>query len=205
MTMQQWMMFLEMVDEKAQLSDQELIICTKVIMFQIRATKASYVNAIKDDMAKLIQKASMSQARGNLRIENWSLRLTIGGFLPLIKSLGTVAVFTNAVEDMIELHATKVPSWHIYVIVYRNGVLAVYDPSFIPGTSTLISCTGVPLLKAVVKAFRAEKAHHKHMEIWFGGGGNDGRNCQEMTRKWIEEEIIIKNGKDVDNWNNREG
>ncbi|RPB04358.1 hypothetical protein L873DRAFT_1786195 [Choiromyces venosus 120613-1] len=156
-------------------------------------------------MAKSIQKGSMSQARGNSRIENWSLELTIGGFLPLIKSLGTVAVFTNAVEDMVELHTAKVPSWYIYAIVYRNGVLAVYDPSFIPGTSMLISCTRVPLLKAVVKAFRAGKARRKLMEIWFGGGGNDGRNCQEMTRKWIEEEIIIKNGKDLDNWNNREG
>ena len=61
------------------------------------------------------------------------------------------------------------------------------------------------MVKELVKAFKGSGTNRTLNELWFGGGGNDGTRCQEMTRNWIENEVWLKGGRDLGNWNQREG
>ena len=61
------------------------------------------------------------------------------------------------------------------------------------------------MAKELVKALKGKKANHKVTELWFGGGGNNGRDCQEMTRSWIQRGVSYKKGKGFGNWGRRKG
>ncbi|RPB00681.1 hypothetical protein L873DRAFT_1896321 [Choiromyces venosus 120613-1] len=205
MTTQQWMHFLQFLKEVSLTFEQKLIICPKLTMFGSSESKRLLVQTARNEVATAILNGVLTPDEGNALIEDWVQGLTIGGFLPMIRSCGILAVFTNALGNAIEQQSQDSVSWHTYVIFYKNGVLAVYDPSFTPGTTHFDSCNGVSLVKGLVKAFRGRSTNRRVTEIWFGGGCNDGTNCQEMTRRWIEQEIVINEGADLGNWDRREG
>jgi len=111
----------------------------------------------------------------------------------------------NPLGNAIKQQSEERISWHTYAVYYKDGILAVYDPSFIAGIKRFDSCSGIPLAKELVKILRSKGSNHKLREIWLGGGGNNGLRCQEMTRKWIEHEVVVKRGVDLGNWDKRVG
>jgi len=90
-------------------------------------------------------------------------------------------------------------SWHTYAVYYTDGMLGVYNPSFIVGIKRFDSCSDIPLAKELVKILSSKGSNHKLREIWLGGGGNNGLRCQEMTRKSIEHKVVVKRGVDLGN------
>jgi hypothetical protein len=123
----------------------------------------------------------------------------------MIRSYGILAVFTNPLGNAVQQKSEDIISWHTYAIFYRNRILGIYDPSFIPGTSHFHSCTGISLVRHLVSSLHGGSKSRKVSEIWIGGGGNDGTQCQEMTRQWVENEVSIQNGNNLGNWDKREG
>ena len=204
-TSHEWMTFLLNVKEIASSSNHQVNICPMIVMFRSAESKRLYVQATKKDAKTAIETGESTAAEEDIMIENYSQGLTIGRFLSLIRSSGTLAIFTNAVGNAVQQQAEKVLYWHTYAVFYRNGILAVYDPNFIRGTETFHSCTGVPLVKQLVEALRGKRTNRKVTEIWFGGGGNRSTRCQEMTRKWVEWEIGVKDGANLGNWEKRKG
>jgi len=174
-------------------------------MFKDNKLKQAYVRAAKIDAGRSVESGKFTPLQGDNLIRGWEEGLTIASFLREIRSSGILAVFTNVLGNAIEQQAESIASWHTYAIYYENSVLAVYDPSYILGTDRHKACTGVALLKELVKAFKARATTRTLSEIWFGGGGNDGVSCQEMTRDWVENEIIFKRGRDLGNWDQLDG
>jgi len=122
-----------------------------------------------------------------------------------MRSTGTLAVFSNAIGNAIDQQSERVVSWHTYAIFYKDGILAIYDPGFIPRTDRFDSCTNIALAKALVKSLKGKGTNRRITEIWIGGGGNKGTRCQEMTRKWLEQEINIAKGEELGDWKERAG
>ncbi|KAG0127540.1 hypothetical protein HOY82DRAFT_541894 [Tuber indicum] len=205
-TTEDWIRFLKVLTDTAEGFEQKLIICPKLTMFQSSQSKKFFMQIAKPKAAILLLKGTITEEERDVLIEDWTKGLTISGFLPMIRNCGILAVFKNPLGNAIEQQSGDVISWHTYAIFYKDRVLGVYDPSFNPQTEMFHSCTGVPLVKGLVKAFRGKGTTRKISEIWFGGGGGDGEtDSQEMTRRWIEEEIVVQRGANLGNWDQREG
>lgn len=54
-------------------------------------------------------------------------------------------------------------------------------------------------LKELIKTLKGTGTTKTLTEIWFEGGGNDRVSCQEMTRDRVENEVYIKEGRDLGN------
>jgi len=199
------MQFLQTMDQVATPDGIRIKICPKLTMYLNGQSRQLYVRAVQETAARKISVGVWTQVAGDAVIANCSLGMPIGTFLPLIQSYGTLAIFTNAIDNASEQQSKCVTSWHTYAIFHRDGVLGVYDPSYIPGTRIFDSCTRIPLLKHLVKTLRGTATNRTITEIWIGGGGNNGRECQEMTRKWVAHEIGDSMGLDLGNWEEREG
>lgn len=204
-TTQEWMSFLTAIGEISDPINSELIVCPNLTMFRTNQIKQSYVQTAKRDANIDVECGKLTPLQGDAEIRAWEDGYTIGTFLREIRSSGIIAVFTNALGNTIQQQKKQIPLWHAYAIHYEYGILAVYDPSYIPGNQSLKACTGVPLVKELIKALKGTGSPRTLNEVWFGGGGNDGLRCQEMTRAWVENEVYFKRGKELGNWKEREG
>ena len=149
-------------------------------MFESTKSKEMWVQTVKKERDVKVQKGELTVQGGDDLVEGYSKGITLTSFLTKIRSDGTVAVFINVLGNAAEQSKAQKEGtvyWHAYAIFYERGVLAVYDPSFDQGNKDLHSCTGVTLAKELVKALKGKKANHKVTEVWFGGGGNNGRDC----------------------------
>jgi len=204
-TTQQWMDFLRTIDETAQNLDERITICQQLVIYSTLPVKTMWVDTAKAEAAADIAKGEITTVEAAAHIAGWSEGLTLSGFHKVVRSFGTLAVFTNTVGNAVEQQFEKRISWHVYAIYYKDGVLGIYDPSLAPSTERLASCNGITLAKALVKSLKGKGSNRKLTEVWCGGGGHDGTKCQEMTRKWIVEEIVTKGGVDLGNWDQRDG
>jgi len=206
-TTQHWMQFLQTMDQVATPDGIRIKICPKLTMYRNRQSRQLYVRDVQGRAARKISLGVWTQVAGDATIANWSLGMPIGTFLPLIRSYasGSLAIFTNAIDNASEQQSKCVTSWHTYAIFYRDGVLGVYDPSYIHGTRIFDLGTRISLLKHLVKALHGTATNHTITEIWIGGGGNNSRECQEMTRKWVAHEIGDRMGLDLGNREEWEG
>jgi len=204
-TTQEWLKFLEHMTDMSSNFDPKLLIVPKLTMFHTRVSKNLWIDAATMEGDEALLTGEWDKKEQKSYIQNWSLGLTLSGFLWEMRSYGTLAVFTNTMGGAVEAQSQKVMDWHIYAVFYKGGILAVYDPNFVAGTEKLDTCTGVPLLKGLIRALCANSATRKVTQVWFGGGTNQGIHCQEMTRAWIEDEIVAKRGGELGIWENREG
>jgi len=204
-TTQQWMKFLKKMDEVSSTFQHSPKICSKVTMFRSAVSKRLWVQVGKTETSNGEETGKMTSDEAAALIASWTQGLTIGSFLKLIQKSGVMAIFTNPLGNAVEQQAEKVVSWHTYVIYFQDGILGVYDPNFTADTTRFDACRGVPLVKELVKALRGRGTNRRITEVWFGGGGNRGTRCQEMTRKWIEYELVIPRGEDLGKWNGRKG
>jgi len=200
-----WIQFLNKMAEIATGFEQELIICQQPTMFQTAESKRLWVQAATKEAAEGIEEGTWSEEEGDAYIENYEKGLTLGTFKPMVRNSGIIAVFTNALGNAIEQQSEKIVNWHTYAIFYQNRILAIYDPNMDATSARLDSCQGIPLVKGLVKAFRVKGSGRKVEEVWIGGGGNRKVSCQEMTRKWIAEEISGGRGVGLGDWSQREG
>ena len=82
--------------------------------------------------------------------------------------------------------------WHSRAIFYHKRVLTIDDSSLLLECKIFDSCTGIQLIKLVIKTLHNTATNHTITEIWIAEGGNDGKMCQEMTKQWIFDEIEAK-------------
>lgn len=204
-TTQEWMSFLTTMSEISLPINPDLVLCPNLTMFKNNTLKQSYVRAAEREAHIGVESGDLTPLQGDAHIRGWEEGYSIATFLREVRSTGILAVFTNAMGNAIEQQREEIATWHAYAIYYEHGVLAVYDPSYIPGTASLKSCIGIPLLKELVKALKGNGSRRTLREVWLGGGGNDGVSCQEMTRDWVENELYFKRGQDLGNWNECKG
>jgi len=174
-------------------------------MFRSAVSKRLWVQIAKSETAAGEEKGELTPEEGAALIASWTQGLTVGGFLKFVRKGGILAVFTNPLGNAVQQQSEKVVVWHTYALYFQDGILGVYDPNFVTGTQTLDACCGVPLVKELVKAFRGRGTNRKITEVWFGGGGNQGKRGQEMTRKWIKYELASRKGEDLGKWEGRKG
>lgn len=204
-TASEWFKFLDHMTYLSSSFNPKPLILSKLTMFQTGASKNLWVDAAIKEGNEALVKGHWTKEERESYIENWTLGLTLTGFLHKMRSSGTLAVFTNAMGNAVGAQSQNVMDWHTYAVYYKGGILAVYDPSFVIGINKLDMCTGVSLLKALVRALRAKGMTRKITELWFGGGTNQGEHCQEVTRAWIEEQIVGKEGAELGKWEKQEG
>jgi len=205
MTTQRWMTFLMTLQETSNTFEPPLILCWKLTMFSNTNSKRLWVQKAQEEAVADLEDGRLTQAQSAASVESWALGLTIGGFLPLLQNTGILAIFTNALGNAVQQQAEKPVAWHTYAIHFQHGILAIYDPNFVPGTQRLSACQGIPLAKELVKALKGKRSNRRLHEVWVGGGGNRRVSCQEMTRRWVEDEIIIKRGADLGAWERQAG
>ena len=148
---------------------------------------------------------TMSEEGGASYVQSWTEGSALSTFQTMMRSSGTLAVFTNALGNAVEQQGEKIVDYHTYAIFSQAGILGIFDPSFQSGVETFDGCTEIALAKALVKSLKAKGSKRKIQEVWIGGGGNKGTRCQEMTRKWLEEEIQVHRGSKLGNWQERAG
>ena len=206
---QEWVLFLKEMNELATAVDTSItdkfILCGMPTLYSNGKSKKLWLDAVKRDISIAQAKGLSTAEEGEIEFANWSMGMTIGGFLKANRSFGTLAIFTNALGDVIEQQAAEVTNWHTYAIFYRNGILGIYDPSLIPGVEVLDDCLGISLAHNLIRSLRGSKSNRTITEVWIGGGGNNGEECQEMTRNWVEHEVCVRGGHDLGNWGQRNG
>jgi len=203
------MQFLQQIKEISSTFERQPKICPKLTMFRSMSSKKLWVGAAKREAAAAGEEkkgnltAEEEEGEGAASIASRTQGLTLGGLLRLIRKDGILAVLTNPLGNAVQQQSKKGVVWHTYAIYFQDGILGVYDPDFVPVTQRLDACCGVPLVKELVKALRGRGS--KVTEVWFGGGGNSGERGQEMTREWIEHELVSRKGEDLGKWEEREG
>ena len=200
-TTQEWQ---KLLNEIAQIHGGErLKISEKLVMFKEQSVKRSWKAMTKELVAIGKKKQQMTEKEVEMELKNWSQGITIASFISnIMRGSGTLAIFTNcllsASEQQILKDGEQVP-WHTYVVFYRDGVIGVYDPSFSHSVDRpkLKNQKGVPLLSYFITMLRIKGSRFRLSSLWFGGGGNDGTMCQEMSRRWVFEEVCVKGGRDL--------
>lgn len=208
-TTQEWQQFLQQV---AKFNEENSIkISEKIVMFKDQAMKKSWTDAINKEVSTSQQNQEISKEESDFMLKNWSEGVTIASFISnVMQGSGTLAVFTNCLLNAAQLQSLKdgepVP-WHTYVVFYQNGTFGVFDPSFEYSADKLKlkNQKGVALFSHLVSVLRKKGSRFRISSIWFGGGGNNGSQCQEMSRTWIFDEVCMKGGKDLGNWDGRAG
>ncbi|RPA89690.1 hypothetical protein L873DRAFT_615763 [Choiromyces venosus 120613-1] len=198
-TIQQWMCFLQRMQVISNSRDHPILILLKLTMFRDKVVKGVWVEITKREVAGEVKKHTISQVKADAQIVSYTEGPVLQGFLHSICCSRTLVVFSNPLGNVIELQMEKVIDWHIYAIFYQNSILAVYNSSFSPETTCLKTCKGISLLKEVEKTFKERETNQKLTEVWLIGGGNNRKRCQEMTRRWIVEEIEVLMGAQIGN------
>jgi hypothetical protein len=206
-TTQEWMQYLS---EIVKVEGISLKVFSKLVMYNNQSTKLSWVKTAKKEAAVEKELQLISSEEATHCIQNWTEGITIASLISNLHSLGTLAVFTNSLSNTIQqqkIEEKEPLPWHTYAVFYQHGIIGVYDPSFTYHVDKpkLKNRNGVPLLRYFISQLQKKGSRRSINSIWFGGGGNNGRECQEMTRKWIYEEIFLKDGKDLGNWKSRKG
>lgn len=199
----EWTSFLENIQKTAKEFNPELIVATKIVMFADKDDKKLWMKAVKHDIAIAYQEGKSTVEEGNLLLASWTNGITVASFQKLLRSSGILGVFTNSLGGVIAQQSQETVSWHTYAVFFQKGILGVYDPSFIPGTENLAACKGITFVKRLLRIMR--EINFVVSEIWFSGGGNDGTQCQEMTRAWIENEVCVQHCHNLGNWNKSKG
>jgi len=204
-TTHHWIQFLNEMAEIATSFERQLIICQQPTMFQTAESKRLWVRAATKEAAEGIEEGTWSEKDGDAYIENYAKGLILCTFKPIVRNSGILAVFTNPLGNAIEQQSEKIVNSHTYAIYYQNRILAIYDSNLDATSAHLDSWQGIPCVKGSVKAFRVNGSGRKVEEVWIGGGGNRKVSCQEMTRKWIAEEISGSRSVGLGDWSQREG
>lgn len=202
-TTQQWMHFLDTMNQVPLAPGVQISICQRIPMYNTSKSRQLYLKSVKDTTKTKVELGEYTQEVGDAKIAEWSLGISVTSYLEKVRSYGTLAVISNALGNASEQQSSAIADWHIYATFYQHGILGIYDPSFVPGTTTLDSCSGIQLVKQIVKVLRGKATNRTIREIWIGGGGNNGTMCQEMTRRWIYYEIEVMRGADLGNWEER--
>lgn len=89
------------------------------------------------------------------------------------------------------------------IVHVKLGVMAIYDPNYEEdGKVTRVSeLKEVRLVINLVA--RLKEIGKKVKEVWIGGGGCVEQMCSEMCREWLHEELVVKSGAELGNWEER--
>lgn len=202
-TTQQWMNFLNTMNQIPLAPQVDLRITQTLPMYHSPKSRRLYIKSVTENANNKFQLGEYTRQQADAKIAEWSLGMSITIYVPMLYSNGTLSVITNALGNASEQASSEIADWHVYATFYQHGILGIYDPSYIPGTRTLDACIGIQLVKRIIKMLRSKKTNRTITEVWIGGGGNDGRSCQEMTRRWIYNEIEVLRGADLGNWEGR--
>ncbi|KAH0606855.1 uncharacterized protein H6S33_003689 [Morchella sextelata] len=148
-----------------------------------------------------------SPARAHLR--DWKCTLTLPTALSLLADHGTLMVFIGPNWSGAERRAAQRTGgcgrvgWHCFVAFWRDGVWGVYDPSFAGAGRGLAGMEGLRLFRYMLEEMREDGLVVD--EVWVGGGGNSDGECSEMSRRWVQEEVVSKMGVELGRWEGREG
>jgi hypothetical protein len=97
----------------------------------------------------------------------------------------------------------KDSNWHSMVVCIKDGVVAIYDPSYIANKAVAIpqvaSLRNMNLVMNFLRTLR-KKGYTVSDYVFVSGGGNDGRKCNEMCRLWLIDQLIIQGGRNIWNW-----
>jgi hypothetical protein len=104
------------------------------------------------------------------------------------------------VEDQ---QAEKDSNWHSMVVCIKDGVVAIYDPSYTANTVTEIpqvhSLRNMNLVMAFLRTLRTN-SYALSENVFVSGGGNDETKCNEMCRLWLIDQLITQGGRNIWNW-----
>ncbi|RPB08230.1 hypothetical protein P167DRAFT_596717 [Morchella conica CCBAS932] len=150
-----------------------------------------------------------SPTRAHLR--DWKCTLTLATALSMLVDQGTLTVFIGpnwssgerAEAQRAGGSAAGRVWWHCVVAYWRDGVWGVYDPSFAGGEGGLRGMEGMRLFRDMLEVMREDGLVVD--EVWVGGGGNEGGECAEMSRRWVQEEVVVKRGVELGRWEGRVG
>lgn len=146
-----------------------------------------------------------SPARAQLR--DWKCTLTLPTAISMLRDHGTLMVFVGpnwTTADREEAERTRRSEkvwWHCFVAFWKNGVWGVYDPSFVSGP--LQSMEGLRLFRYMLEEMQVDGLVVD--EVWVGGGGNKNSDCSEMSRQWVQDEVVSKMGMALGRWEGRDG
>ena len=144
-TTQDWTAFLATLAETSLTFKEKLVICPTPIMYPNRNVRNLWVQTARKEATTGTANGEMSEMEGTRYLENWTSGLSLSTFQTSMRSTGTLAVFSNAIGNAIDQQSEKVVSWHTYAIFYKEGILGIYDPGFIPQTDRFDSCTNIAL------------------------------------------------------------
>lgn len=202
---QEWVEFLKSTNKAAKKIEPNLLICTELIMFKNSTSKTLWTQAAKAEALLSVSNGLSTPEDAKSIVDSWKFGICLGSFMAKIRNSGILAVFTNPISNAVQQQSEHSIAWHTYAIFYRNRILGIYDPSYVAGTKLFNSCGEISLVKGMVESYKGSGGSRKVLEIWIGGGGNDGIQCQEMTRIWVENEICIQGGVNLGNWDQRQG
>ncbi|KAF8244035.1 hypothetical protein K440DRAFT_663727 [Wilcoxina mikolae CBS 423.85] len=145
-------------------------------------------------------------------LDNYSIPDTVFTSASRLQSRpGTIFLIRNIIDNhtqrLKKLQDEERQEWHTFVVHIKQGVMGLYDPSYEEDgkvTTCISEQTGVRL--AIKLVGRLKEIGKKVKEVWIGGGGNADQmyDDSEMSRKWLYEELVVKNGMELGNWEERE-
>ena len=137
---------------------------------------------------------------------NWSKGISIqaAGY-EYVSSRGTVFVLfqplLSGVEIATGMHNARLQGqdfstpYHTYAVYIKAGRVLIYDPAYVSEPRTgggRQRIRGLTLLKDLLAELRSRQTAIN--EIWINGRADTSRRCNELTRRWIEEEFARDRG-----------
>lgn len=109
-----------------------------------------------------------------------------------MKSGGTLMVVINSLLNAVQsasdvASVKKIHGWHTCALHWKQEIVAIFDPNFEGIYERLHKYGELILVKSLINTMQVKRRSIK--EIWIGGGGGRGNECQEMTRAWFESEV----------------
>jgi hypothetical protein len=80
-----------------------------------------------------------------------------------------------------------------------------FPPILLKQPICLYNYIGIILAKELIKELRKKGSGKRLNNVWIGGGGNKADDCQEMTRRWLVEEVCTKKCASLLEWKDGEG
>lgn len=142
---------------------------------------------------------------------DWYLATTVPTAVSQMKSGGSLLIVTNPLLNAIQstnnfIQGGNDVQWHICAVYWKRGVIGIFDPNFqgIGGQlqdysgGRLQDYSGLQMVRAVLLAMQGRRMAIN--EIWIGGGGNTGTDCQEIVRSWAEQQVNTNHGRKLGKW-----
>lgn len=195
-TSQQWIAFIKTLS----LAENLIHIVPTVIAFKTAKTKDQSVqSAIKS----INDPSPPEYTDYQSIILDWYLATTVPTAVNQLKSGGSLLIVSNPLLNAIEStrntgHGGHHVEWHICAVYWKGGIVGIFDPNFQGIGGRLQDYPGIQIVKTVLLVMGAKRMAVN--EIWIGGGGNTGNDCQEVVRAWVEQQVNTNHSQQLGRW-----